>query len=153
MLLHPGTSRTSSNSSHGPCHHHVNVDCCNPRCSRLLVAEMPIDSIFWRPCVLSLVSEPWPVFSYACCQEWVGVFSFFNSLTAMGSYKSPIIFWASCELNNFSNFCPLSTFVSWKCSWWLPLLFSYWHVYMKLVKSMTWVEGPFWVTKISSFAR
>jgi len=36
----------------------------------------------------------------------------FNSLTFVGPYMGPICFWASCELNNFSNFCPQSTFNS-----------------------------------------
>ena len=35
-----------------------------------------------------------------------------NRLTAMVSYMRPLFFWASYELNNFSNFCPLSTFDS-----------------------------------------
>jgi hypothetical protein len=35
-----------------------------------------------------------------------------NSLTAMVAYLRPLFFRASCELNNFSNFCPLTTFDS-----------------------------------------
>jgi hypothetical protein len=35
-----------------------------------------------------------------------------NRLTAMVEYLRPLFFWASYELNNFSNFCPLSTFDS-----------------------------------------
>jgi len=33
------------------------------------------------------------------------------------------------------------------------LSFSLTDTFMKLVESMTWVEGPFWAMKISSFTR
>ena len=36
----------------------------------------------------------------------------FNRLTAMVPYMEPLYFWALCEVNKFSNFCPLSTFDS-----------------------------------------
>jgi hypothetical protein len=36
----------------------------------------------------------------------------FNRLTAMVAYLRPLFFLASYELNNFLNFCPLSTFDS-----------------------------------------
>jgi len=46
MLLRPGTSPSCSNCRHGRCRHHINVDCCNLCRGQLLVAEMPIGSIF-----------------------------------------------------------------------------------------------------------
>ena len=36
----------------------------------------------------------------------------FNRNTTMGAYMRPSLFWASWLLNNFSNFCPLTTFDS-----------------------------------------
>ncbi len=39
-----------------------------------------------------------------------------NSLTAIGPYMAHRFFWASFKVNNFSNFCLLTTFDSSKCS-------------------------------------
>ena len=39
-------------------------------------------------------------------------FVMLNRLTAMVAYLRPLFFRASCKLNEFSNFCPMSTFDS-----------------------------------------
>jgi hypothetical protein len=40
----------------------------------------------------------------------------FNSLTAIGPYMAHSFSWALFKVNNFLNFCPLTSFDSSKCS-------------------------------------
>ncbi len=59
-----------------------------------------------------------------CDGGWNGDDGSLNSLTAIGPYLAHRLFWALFKVNNFSNFCPLTTFDSSKCSWALQL--EYW---------------------------